>query len=80
MDLNTDFNLMTDEELDELITKAKETQERRLKGRKLDSWKKVMQAVQDYIIDFGMIELIIEDYNATLDADSFRIPGEIKIY
>lgn len=29
MDLNTDFNFMTDEELDELITKTKEAQERR---------------------------------------------------
>lgn len=79
MDLNTNFNLMTDEELDELITKAKETQERRSESRKLDSWKKVMRAVQDYIMDFGMIELFTEDYNATLDTDSFRIPGEINL-
>lgn len=79
MDLNTDFNLMTDEELDELITKAKETQERRSESRKLDSWKKVMRAIQDYIMDFGMIELFTEDYNATLDADSFEIPGEINL-
>lgn len=79
MDLNTDFNLMTDEELDELITKAKETKERRSENRKLDSWKKVMRAVEDYIMDFGMIELFTEDYNATLDADSFGIPGEINL-
>lgn len=79
MDLNTNFNLMTDEELDELITKAKEAQERRSESRKLDSWKKVMRAVEDYIMDFGMIELFTEDYNATLDADSFKIPGEINL-
>lgn len=79
MDLNTDFNLMTDEELDELITKAKETKERRSENRKLDSWKKVMRAVENYIMDFGMIELFTEDYNATLDADSFGIPGEINL-
>lgn len=79
MDLNTDFSLMTDEELDELITKAKETKERRSENRKLDSWKKVMRAVEDYIMDFGMIELFTEDYNATLDADSFGIPGEINL-
>lgn len=79
MDLNTDFSLMTDEELDELITKAKETKEHRSENRKLDSWKKVMRAVEDYIMDFGMIELFTEDYNATLDADSFGIPGEINL-
>lgn len=79
MDLNTDFSLMTDEELDELITKAKETKERRSENRKLDSWKKVMRAVEDYIMDFGMIELFTKDYNATLDADSFGIPGEINL-
>lgn len=38
-----------------------------------------MRAVEDYIMDFGMIELFTEDYNATLDADSFKIPGEINL-
>lgn len=35
----------------------------------------------DYIIcaECGMIELFTEDYNSTLDADSFRIPGEINL-
>ena len=35
----------------------------------------------DYIIcaECGTIELFTEDYNSTLDADSFRIPGEINL-
>jgi hypothetical protein len=30
-------------------------------------------------MECGMIELFTEDYNSTLDADSFRIPGEINL-
>lgn len=33
MDLNTDFSYMTDEELDELISRIKEAKERQEKGR-----------------------------------------------
>ena len=79
MDLNTDFSYMTDEELDELISRIKEAKERRSESRKIDLWNNVRRAVNNYIMDFGMIELFTEDYNSTLDADSFRIPGEINL-
>lgn len=37
------------------------------------------RSVQNYVMECGMIELFTEDYNSTLDADSFRIPGEINL-
>ena len=55
MDLNTDFSYMTDEELDELISRIKEAKERRSENRKLDLWNNVRRAVNNYIMDFGMI-------------------------
>lgn len=78
MDLNTDFSYMTDEELDELISRIKETKEQRSESRKIDLWNNVRRAVNNYIMDFGMIKLFTEDYNFTLDADAFSIPGEIN--
>lgn len=57
MDLNTDFSYMTDEELDELISRIKEAKERRSESRKADLWNNVRRAVNNYIMDFGMIEL-----------------------
>lgn len=79
MDLNTDFSYMTDEELDELISRIKEAKERRSESRKIDLWNNVRRSVQNYVMECGMIELFTEDYNSTLDADSFRIPGEINL-
>lgn len=78
MDLNTDFNYMTDEELDELISRIKEAKERRSESRKIDLWNNVRRAVNNYIMDVGMIELFTEGHNFTLDADAFSIPGEIN--
>lgn len=60
MDLNTDFSYMTNEELDELISRIKEAKERRSESRKADLWNNVRRAVNNYIIDFGMIELFTE--------------------
>lgn len=77
--LNGDFSNMSDEDLDELIARAKEAKERRAESRKIDSWRKVQRAVQDYIMDVGMIELFTEESNFMLDADAFRIPGEINL-
>lgn len=77
MDLN--FNYMTDEELDELIIQIQEARKAREESRKIDLWRNVQRAVQNYITECGMIELFTEDYNSTLDADSFRIPGEINL-
>lgn len=77
--LNNDFANMSDEDLDELIIKAKEAKERRLKSHKLDLWGDVMRAVQDYITDFGMIEVFTEDRNLMLDDNSLKIPGEINL-
>lgn len=78
MDLNTDFSYMTDEELDELISRIKETKERRSESRKTDLWNNVRRSVQNYIMECGMIELFAGDYYSKLDADSFVIPGEIN--
>lgn len=77
--MDLDFNYMTDEELDELILQIQEARKAREESRKIDLWRNVQRAVQNYITECGMIELFTEDYNSTLDADSFRIPGEINL-
>lgn len=74
--MDLDFNYMTDEKLDELIAQIKEA---RAESRKTDLWNNVLRAVSNYVMECGMIELFTEDYNSTLDADSFRIPGEINL-
>ena len=74
--MDLDLNYMTDEELDELIAQIKEA---RAESRKTDLWNNVRRSVQNYVMECGMIELFTEDYNSTLDADSFRIPGEINL-
>lgn len=74
--MDLDFNYMTDEELDEFIAQIKEN---RAESRKIDLWNNVRRSVQNYIMEYGMIELFTEDHNFTLDADSFRIPGEINL-
>lgn len=77
--MDLDFNYMTDEELDELIIQIQEARKAREESRKIDLWRNVQRAVQNYITECGMIELFTEDYNSTLDADSFKIPGEINL-
>lgn len=77
--MDLDFNYMTDEELDELIIQIQEARKAREESRKTDLWRNVQRAVQNYVMECGMIELFTEDYNSTLDADSFRIPGEINL-
>lgn len=77
MDLN--FNYMTDEELDELIIQIQEARKAREESRKIDLWRNIQRAVQNYITECGMIDLFTEDYNSTLDADAFSIPGEINL-
>ena len=77
--MDLDFNYMTDEELDELIIQIQEARKAREESRKIDLWRNVQRAVQNYIMECGMIELFTEDYNSTLDADSFKIPGEINL-
>mgnify|MGYP005928120373 CR=1 FL=1 len=70
---------MTNEELDELISQIKEVKENRAESRKADLWNNVRRAVQNYVIECGMIELFTGGWNYTLDADSFRIPGEVNL-
>lgn len=77
--MDLDFTYMTTEELDELLAQIKEVKETRAESRKTDLWNNVRRSVQNYIMECGMIELFTEDYNSTLDADSFRIPGEINL-
>ena len=77
--MDLDFAYMTTEELDELIAQIKEAKEARAESRKTDLWNNVRRSVQNYVMECGMIELFTEDYNSMLDADSFRIPGEINL-
>ena len=77
--MDLDFTYMTNEEMDELIALIKEVKEARAESRKTDLWNNVRRSVQNYVMECGMIELFTEDYNSTLDADSFRIPGEINM-
>lgn len=74
--MDLDFTYITTEELDELIAQIKEA---RAESRKANLWRNVQRSVQNYVMECGMIELFTEDYNSTLDADSFRIPGEINL-
>lgn len=74
--MDLDFTYITAEELNELIAQIKEA---RAESRKTDLWRNVQRSVQNYVMECGMIELFTEDYNFTLDADSFRIPGEINL-
>lgn len=77
--MDLDFAYMTNEELDELIAQIKEVKENRAESRKTDLWNNVRRSVQNYVMECGMIELFTEDYNSTLNADSFRIPGKINL-
>lgn len=77
--MDLDFTYMTDEELDELFLQIQEARKARAESRKTDLWNNVRRSVQNYVMECGMIELFTEDYNSTLDADSFRIPGEINL-
>jgi hypothetical protein len=77
--MDLDLNYMTDEELNELIIQIQEARKAREESRKIDLWRNVQRAVQNYIMECGMIDLFTEDYNSTLDADSFKIPGEINL-
>ena len=70
--MGIDFSGMSDEDLEELVTKA------RAEGRKKELWNKVRRAVQEYVMDFGVIELFTEDRKELLDADAFSIMGEIN--
>lgn len=76
--MGIDFSGMSDEDLEELITKAQEAKERRSEGRKKELWNKIRRAVQEYVMDFGVIELFTEDRKELLDADAFSIMGEIN--
>ncbi len=76
--MGIDFSGMSDEDLEELITKAQEAKERRSESRKKELWNKVRRAVQEYVMDFGVIELFTEDRKELLDADAFSIMGEIN--
>ena len=77
--MDLDFTYMTDEELDGLILQIQEARKARAESRKTDLWNNVRRAVNNYIMECGMIELFTKDYNSTLDADSFSIPGEINL-
>ena len=70
--MGIDFSGMSDEDLEELVTKA------RAERQKKELWNNVQRAVQEYVMDFGVIELFTEDRKELLDADAFSIMGEIN--
>ena len=70
--MGIDFSGMSDEDLEELVTKT------RAERRKKELWNNVQRAVQEYVMDFGVIELFTEDRKELLDADAFSIMGEIN--
>ena len=70
--MGIDFSGMSDEDLEELVTKV------RAERRKKELWNNVQRAVQEYVMDFGVIELFTEDRKELLDADAFSIMGEIN--
>ena len=74
-----DLTYMTNEELDELISQIKEVKERRSESRKVDLWNNVRRAAENYVRECGTIEFFTTDWNYTLNADSFSIPGEINL-
>lgn len=57
MDLNTDFSYMTNEELDELISRIKEAKERRSESRKAKYMGAIRKAFEDYFENVGPIEV-----------------------
>ena len=71
--MGIDFSGMSDEDLEELVTKT------RAERRKKELWNNVQRAVQEYVMDFGVIELFTEDRKELLDADAFSIMGEINV-
>ena len=71
--MGIDFSGMSDEDLEEIVTKA------RAERRKKELWNNVQRAVQEYVMDFGVIELFTEDRKELLDADAFSIMGEINV-
>ena len=71
--MGIDFSGMSDEDLEELVTKA------RAERQKKELWNNVQRAVQEYVMDFGVIELFTEDRKELLDADAFSIMGEINV-
>lgn len=75
--MNLDFGSMSDEDLDELITKAQEAKERRKMARKKDLWNKIRQSVENYIMEYGLIEFNTENFNGTFDADCLNKVGQI---
>lgn len=70
---------MTNEELDELVSQIKEVKKNRAESRKADLWNNVWRAVQNYVMECGTIELFTDNWGYSLDADSFRIPGEVNL-
>lgn len=78
-DVWVNFEAEIADELDLLIAKDIGKELDRAESRKTDLWNNVRRSVQNYVMECGMIELFTEDYNSTLDADSFRIPGEINL-
>lgn len=78
-DFWVNFEAEIADELDLLTAKDIGKKLDREESRKTDLWRNVQRAVQNYIMECGMIELFTEDYNSTLDADSFKIPGEINL-
>lgn len=78
--MDLDFNYMTDEELDELIIQIQEARKAREESRKTDLWRNVQRAVQNYIMECGMIELFTEDYNSRWTLILSKFPARLTFW
>lgn len=72
---NTDLTKMSDEQLDCLLFDAKNEQERRKTAQKREAWREVINAISDYIDNFGSIIIYDEDGH-TISLDDYYITSE----
>ena len=66
---NTDLTKMSDEQLECLFADIKNEQDRRMTARKREAWRKVVDAISEYIDNFGNIIVYDEEgfHRITLD-------------
>lgn len=72
---NTDLTKMSDEQLECLLADVKNEQDRRETARKREAWREVVNAISDYIDNFGSITIYDEDGH-TIFLDEYYITEE----
>ena len=72
---NTDLTKMSDEQLECLFADVMNEQNRRETARKREAWQKVVDAITEYIDNFGGIAIFDEDGHTTF-LDEYYITEE----